>query len=282
MNYTIKANIYGSIASRIVGVPKTISNVTGLGEVFISNVFKFAILRQIIVFAYRYTLEKNFLVFFQNEDDLVLFKNLKIMAGSRYIVLNGSGVNMEFFKPDKNKQIAKSFILVARLLKSKGIREYIEAAKLVKMDHPDAVFYLLGTVDENPSSLTLRQIYEWDREGLIQYVPPQVDVRPYLAKAQVFVLPSYREGTPRSVLEAMSMAMPIITTNAPGCRQTVVEGVNGFKVPVRSIADLASAMRKFIQNQDLVQQMGAESHKICQTKYDVKVVNKIVVEALQL
>jgi len=171
---------------------------------------------------------------------------------------------------------APKFLLIARLLKDKGIYEYIEAAKLVKSRYPHACFSIVGPPDPSPSGIGLNQLKEYIRQGIIEYHGRTDDVRPFISEANVYVLPSYREGTPRTVLEAMAMGRPIITTDVPGCRETVKSGYNGFLVPVKNATALSEAMVKFVQSPALISQMGAASRKFAEEKYDVHKVNQII------
>jgi len=174
------------------------------------------------------------------------------------------------------------FLLIARLLRDKGIREYAEAAAHLRQAHPDAEFHLVGPHDSNPEAIGEAEVLAWQRAGQIIWHGRLDDVRPAIAAAGVYVLPSYREGTPRSVLEAMSMGRPVITTDAPGCRETVEDGVNGYLVPVRDADALAAAMERFLVDPDLVRRMGARSRAIAVEKYDVHKVNAVMLEAMGL
>jgi glycosyltransferase involved in cell wall biosynthesis len=276
LNYTIKPTIYGSLAAKIFSNAKIYSTITGIGYLFTSRSFKSKLLGLIIKSQYYVALKTNNIVFFQNNDDLTLFKKKGFLNNVKTKIINGSGVNLDEFKTLKSSKETNSFIMIARILKDKGVLEYIEAARSVKKNFPNTKFTLLGPLDDNPESFSLTDIESWQNEGVIDYVSAQKNVRPFLAKSQVFVLPSYREGTPRSVLEAMAMEMPIITTNAPGCKETVVDGKNGFLVEVKNTVQLANAMEKFILEKDLVSKMGAVSLKIAQEKYDVNIVNQSI------
>lgn len=283
-SYTVKPIVYGSIAAHMAGVRQMYAMITGLGYVFIGQTFKQRLLTQIVAFLYRRGLKYNQVVFFQNPDDLHLFVSKSIVPKTaKPVLVNGSGVNIEKFAFAPPKLSPVTFLLIARLIKDKGILEYVEAARLLKQKYPDARFQLLGPLDINPAAITQEQLERWTKEGIIEYLGKTNDVRPYIADASVFVLPSfYREGTPRSVLEAMSMGRPIITTDAPGCRETVIDGKNGFLVPVKDIDALKSAMEKFIQEPDLISQMGKQSRIIAEEKYDVRKVNRAILQEMGL
>ena len=156
------------------------------------------------------------------------------------------------------------------------------AAKLIKEKYPETIFNVVGYLDSNPSSISQQQLNSWIESGTINYWGRLSDVRPAIEAAHVFVLPSYREGTPRTTLESMAMGRAIITTDAPGCRQTVEEGKNGFLVPVKSVQNLASAMEKFITTPSLIEQMGQASRKIAETKYDVEIVNQFMFDQMNI
>lgn len=282
-SYTVKPIVYGSIAAHLAGVRQMYAMITGLGYVFIGQTFKQRLLTQIVAFLYRRGLKYNQIVFFQNPDDLHLFVSKSIVPKTaKPVLVNGSGVNIEKFAFAPPKLSPVTFLLIARLIKDKGILEYVEAARLLKQKYPDARFRLLGPLDINPAAITQEQLERWSKEGIIKYLGKTNDVRPYIADASVYVLPSYREGTPRSVLEAMSMGRPIITTDAPGCRETVIDGKNGFLVPVKDVDALKSAMEKFIQEPDLISQMGKQSRIIAEEKYDVRKVNRAILQEMGL
>ena len=283
-SYTVKPIVYGSIAAHMAGVRRMYALISGLGYVFIGQTFKQRLLTQIVAFLYRRGLKYNQVVFFQNPDDLHLFVSKSIVPKTaKPVLVNGSGVNIEKFAFAPPKLSPVTFLLIARLIKDKGILEYVESARLLKQKYPDARFQLLGPLDINPAAITQEQLERWTKEGIIEYLGKTNDVRPYIADASVFVLPSfYREGTPRSVLEAMSMGRPIITTDAPGCRETVIDGRNGFLVPVKDVDALKSAMEKFILEPDLISQMGKQSRIIAEEKYDVRKVNRAILQEMGL
>jgi glycosyltransferase involved in cell wall biosynthesis len=276
LNYTIKPIIYSSIAARLCGVKKILSTVTGLGYIFTDNSIKAKLIQFIVRLQYFIAFKCNRTIFFQNPDDLELCKSKGLLGSVNTKIINGSGVNLGHFKKSDIKKEKDSFLLIARMLKDKGIFEYIEAATKIKKKYPHVQFYLLGPIDSNPTAFTKSEIDSWVDDGIINYIPAQSDVRPYLSFSEVFVLPSYREGTPRSVLEAMAMEMPVITTNAPGCKETVEDGCNGFLVDVKNSEQLANSMEKFILDKNLASKMGSEGLKIAQEKYDVTKVNQSI------
>lgn len=290
LSYTIKPVVYGTLAAWLARVPKRFVLLSGLGYAFQNSDEKSRTtkLQRIVYALYKQSLSKATTIFFQNPDDLKLFNQLNLINSKNHtVVINGSGVdvsdfNIVDFPKDTDGKIKPSFLLVARLLKDKGIVEYVEAAKLVKQKYPQAEFHLVGWIDENPATIDQSQLDEWVSSNVIQYWGKLEDVRPAIAESSVYVLPSYREGTSRSVLEAMAMGRPIITTDAPGCRETVVDGKSGYLVPIKSIDELATAMIKFIENNVLFKEMGRASRKMAEEKYDVKKVNAHMIKEMKL
>ena len=303
LNYTIKPVVYGGMASRICGVKSIYSLVTGLGYAFMET----ASLRQqwagrLARLLYRASLRHSRRVFFQNPDDARAFIDLKLVDARQTVQVDGSGVDLEKFSavaPRRTQTVrddpAIRFLLIARLLKDKGIMEYVEAARRARQTRPRSEYHLLGPFDPNPAALTPAAVESWETEGWIHFHGEQGDVRPFLAQCDVYVLPSYREGTPRTVLEAMAMGRAIITTDAPGCRETVREGeggwirqgplkigTNGILVPTRDANALAEAMEYFIQRPNEIARMGAESRRYAQERYDVHKVNAAMLEAMGL
>jgi glycosyltransferase involved in cell wall biosynthesis len=276
LNYTIKPTIYGSIAAKLSGVKCILSNITGLGYIFTANTFKSRVLLSIVKLQYKIALRCNSLVFFQNPDDEALFRSLALINGVKTKVINGSGIDTDKFVRQSHNQKLFSFIFVGRLLRDKGVNEFIQAAELLKKKYPDAIFTLLGPIDDNPSSLSKHDLERFMSSGVVSYLPLRSNVRDVLEEYEVFVLPSYREGTPRSTLEAMSMSMPVITTNVPGCRETVISGSNGFLVEAKNVNDLAAAMEKFIVNRHLVRLFGDASRVLVCNRYDVIKVNESI------
>ncbi|MFW2006902.1 glycosyltransferase family 4 protein [Acinetobacter baumannii] len=281
LSYTIKPVIYGMLAAYLAKVPNRFSLITGLGYAFqnIDNTSKRSTFQKIVHWLYKQALIRSSKVFFQNPDDLALFQQLNLLSNKvPAVVVNGSGVNVTDFEVVSlpcalNGEVKVSFLLIARLLQDKGIREYVEAAKLIKKEYPQIEYNLVGWIDENPTAIKQQELDSWIDEKIIKYWGKLSDVRPAISESSIYVLPSYREGTPRTVLEAMSMGRAIITTDAPGCRETVEHNGNGYLVEVKSVTSLEAAMRKFIQNPELAEIMGTRSREIALHKYDVDRVN---------
>lgn len=282
MGYTIKPVIYGALAASLAGVPNRFALITGLGYAFQGNGQRKK-LQTLAQYLYTIALKQTKKVFFQNPDDQALFRQLGILApGAATAVTNGSGVNLDQYAPVPLPTGAPHFLLIARLLGDKGVREYVCAAARVRARHPDAVFALVGPLDENPDSISQAELQQWIEAGTIDYLGETRDVRPAIAAATVYVLPSYREGTPRTVLEAMAMGRPVITTDAPGCRETVTDGDNGFLVEPKSVEQLEAAILRFIQQPALAGSMGARSLQIVREKYDVHKVNAFMLREMDI
>lgn len=283
LGYTIKPVIYGSLAAWLARVPNRYALVTGLGYAFTGEASgKRGLLRNLIQKLYRFALSKTDKVFFQNPDDEMLFRQLGLLSTDiPSFVVNGSGVDVSSYAVAPLPE-QPSFLLIARLLGDKGIREYVKAAELVKNEYSQASFKLVGWIDDNPDSIGEEELDEWVEAGALEFMGKLDDVRPAIAGCAVYVLPSYREGTPRTVLEAMAMGRPVITTDAPGCRETVVDGENGFLVPVQNADELASAMIRFIEEPRLVMRMGKRSRKIAEKKYDVRKVNECMLREMEI
>ncbi len=277
--YTIKPVIYGTLAAWLARVPRRFALVTGLGYAFTGE--KKGLVKRIVHRLYALSLARATKVFFQNPDDDQLFRQLGILPASvPSVVVNGSGVDVMAYAPAPLLSSQPCFLMIARLLGDKGVREFVNAARRVKQEHPQVRFMLAGWIDENPDAINQNELDQWVAEGLIEFMGRLADVRPAIAASTVYVLPSYREGTPRTVLEAMAMARAIITTDAPGCRETVIDGENGYLIPVRSVDALAEAMARFVEEPELAARMGARSREIAVEKYDVNKVNAVMLREM--
>ena len=244
--YTAKPNVYGSLGARLLGVPY-INNISGLGSVFIGEGW----LVKLMTFLYRVALKGSSCVFFQNPDDRDLFIQQQIVRREQTQLLPGSGVNLEQFKPSglvRSSDQAFTFVLIARLIKDKGVVEFIEAAQKVHQTHPDVEFQLLGFLGvQNPTAISKEKIEEWTQLPYIHYLGAADDVRPFIERSDCVVLPSYREGTPKVLLEAAAMGKPIIATRVPGCKEVVEDDVTGYLCEVKSPHDLAQKMVQMIE-----------------------------------
>lgn len=280
--YTIKPVIFGTRAAVKAGVPERYAMVTGLGRAFEPGGLKQKLITAAAKRLYRSALKHVKTVIVQNPDDQADLVRFGLAKPDQFAMINGSGVDTDSFAPVPLPEGAPRFLLIARLLADKGIREYVEAARLVKRGHPDATFTLVGPPDSNPSAISEEEVQSWVEEGVIDWPGGTSDVRPYLEQASIYVLPSYREGTPRTVLEAMSMGRPIITTDAPGCRETIEHGKHGFLVKVRDANSLAEAMLKMCADPALVPHMGARARERAVEKYDVQKVNAEILRIMGL
>ena len=272
LGYTIKPNIWGSLAAVACGIP-AINNISGLGTAFIRDTWLTAVVKML----YRTALARSHMVFFQNEDDRSLFIQQRLVTAKRTGLLPGSGIDLEHFSPLSIKNSARPeflFLLVARLLYDKGVGEYVEAARMLKTERSEVKCALLGFLDvENRTAVSRDEVESWVREGIIDYQGVADDVRPHIAAADCVVLPSYREGTPRTLLEAAAMGKPIIATDVPGCREVVEHTRTGLLCQVRDAHDLSAKMRMIAQMAPLERQtMGAAGRAKMQREFDERLV----------
>lgn len=285
LHYTIKPNIYGTMAAEILKIP-SINNVTGLGTVFLRE----GISSKIAQYLYRFTFRFPKIVFFQNKDDRELFVSKKLISESIARLLPGSGIDTAHFVPNKSAlSIPKrknkkefTFLLIARVLYDKGIAEYADAIKLLRSKGINARFQLLGKIDETKGlGVPEKQIKEWEKEGILKYLGTTSDVRPLISNADCIVLPSYREGTPRTLLEAACLGKPIITTDVPGCRETVIHNFNGYLCEVKNAYDLADKMQRMIcLDKGKLEEMGVNSRWLAETKFDQQIIIKKYTEVI--
>ena len=271
--YTAKPVIWGSIAASRAGVPTIVPMITGLGYAFSEGrEAKRRFLRTVMSFLYRRALSRASAIIFQNPDDRQEFVGLGLVDNGKTHVVAGSGIDVESF-PHVPVPERPSFLMLCRLLREKGVREYAEAAAILARDHPEVRIRLLGPVDRTPSGVSPEDVARWSG-GACEYGGSVDNVRPALAECSVYVLPSYyREGIPRSSLEALATGRAIVTTDSPGCRETVSDGENGILVPARDAPALARAMKQLIQNPTLAVEMGVRSRRLAEDRFDVRKVN---------
>ncbi len=281
LGYTSKPVIYGSIAAKAAKVPVKVAMVTGAGYAFTAKTKKAKIIKMIMSFLYRRAFRCADTVIFQNSDDKEQFVKERLVSEGKCEIVNGSGVNMEkfAFRPYPEKT---TFFMLSRVMYSKGIREYLEACEIVKEKHPEVRCMLLGACEGIQDSISQETLDSYINRGIIEHFGETDTVADYYEKCSVYVLPSYREGTPRTVLEAMSMGRAVITTDAPGCRETVIDGETGFIVPVKDGKAVAEKMLKFIENEDLIKEMGEKSRAYCKEKFDVNKVNEDMCRYLKI
>lgn len=277
--YMSKPIAYGGLAAILCNIRHVMVFVTGLEVAFYSRGFQNLLVRSILFFMYKIVHLKSDYVFFMNPDDYNKMHKWHLVGDEKAILVNGSGVNMRHFAK-KDLPETDMVCMTARLVWSKGIREYIEAADMVKKQYPNVKFLLVGGLDENPEALLKQELDDVIGKGIIEHIGFVHDVRPFLEKCSIFVLPSYHEGNGRSIVEAEAVGRPVITTDAPGCRETVINGYNGFLVPVRDSKALAEKIILLLQNSDLKKTMAENSYILCQERFDVKQINKVFIEKM--
>jgi glycosyltransferase involved in cell wall biosynthesis len=270
LQYTIKPNIYGTLAASLLKIP-TVNNVCGLGTAFLNK----GIVSKIAIGMYKLAFRFPKLVYFQNNDDKRFFEENNIIKNNATQVLPGSGINLNHFKPvEKNTNTKFTFLLISRLIHDKGIIEYIDAIKILKDKGVDVNFQLLGNKDtEHRRGISEELINDWINNNIVDYLGSTDDVRPYINKADCVVLPSYREGTPKSLLEAASSAKPIVATNVAGCTNIVNDNVNGMLCEVKDPSDLANKLEAMSNlSKSRLEKMGQESRKIVEDRFDEQIV----------
>jgi len=283
-SYAAKTNVWGMLAAAWVGVPRRVAMVEGLGYVFTDSThgrrsLKRRAVRGLLAGLYRGAFRAAHRVVVLNPDDARDLQQWCDLPVHKTVLTRGIGVPLNEWPMQPPHLQPLTFTLVARLLREKGVLEFLTAARMIKADFPSVRFWLLGPLDDNPGGLTAADLEPWLRDGTVEW-PGQVEVRPWLAQTSVFVLPSYREGVPRSTQEAMAMGRPVITTDVPGCRETVIDEVNGFLVPPRDATALAAAMRRFIEQPEMIERMGRESRRLAEERFDVRQVNRRLLAVL--
>jgi glycosyltransferase involved in cell wall biosynthesis len=278
LGFTIKPNIYGAIAARTLGIP-VIANISGLGTAFIGR----GPLRALVTRLYRFALSRAAVVFFQNPEDRALFLESGIVRPGQARLIPGSGVDLERFLPAPLPEGPPVFLLIARLLGDKGVGEFVAAARSLRTELPKARFQLLGPLDEgNRTAIAQGELDRWVNDGDVEYLGETGDIRPFVEAATAVVLPSYREGLPRTLLEAGAMERPLIATDVPGCRQVVVDGVNGFLCRARDAESLADAIRRLARmDVAAIRAMGGESRRKVASEYSEALVFRAYLDALE-
>jgi glycosyltransferase involved in cell wall biosynthesis len=270
LHFTIKPNILGSIAAKIAKV-KSISIITGLGFTYLKGGF-FGLA---IPFMYKIAFRKIERLIVYNPDDLTFFINNRIFPKNSIKLINGSGVDTIHFGhlPKNRPSSSFVFLFIGRLIADKGIREFIEAARLVKNKYPNAAFWLMGGLGNNPASIQEKELAAWKNEGIIAHFGHVDDVRTIIRNADVVVLPSYREGVPKAILEAMAMGKPILTTDVAGCRETVDDGENGWLVPAKDSVAMSAAMEMFLaSDNETMLAMGKKSREKALKIFDERII----------
>lgn len=287
IHYTIKPNIYGSLAAKLANIP-SLAITTGLGYTFVNDNIIAKVARSLYKLAFYFPSE----VWFLNEDDRQEFLQHRLVANHKAMLLHGEGVDLEYYsqkaissvvsKIERDEPKSVRFLLIARMLWDKGVGEYIAAARVIKQRYPQAIFQLLGACDvSNPSVITREQIRLWEEDSLVEYLGTTDDVRPFILNADCIVLPSYREGIPRTMIESASMGKPLIVTDVPGCRDVVIPDRTGFLCPVKDAAALAHCCEKIINmNAEQITNMGEAGREFIASKFDEQVVVKQYMKTL--
>ncbi len=268
-----KMMIYGTLAARRVHIPNRFIMLGGVGSVLRDppENWKRKLIQDIVKLEYRVAFPNAQKIFFQNNDDLRLFLDLKIATRKQAVMIPGSGVNLTQF-PVSPLPDHLDFLFVGRLIRDKGLMEFLEAGRKLRRRVPKAKCHVVGYFDPNQTMLSMADIQPYIDDGTVIFHGEQEDVLPFLQSCYAFVLPSYHEGTPHSVLEALSVGRPVVTTRAPGCRETVIDGENGFLVPVKSVGALADAMEKLCKNREMAEAMAVKSRELAETRFDVNFV----------
>ncbi|WP_201574146.1 glycosyltransferase family 4 protein [Psychrobacter sp. H8-1] len=288
-SYFSKPVIFGTLAAKLAKVPQVVGMLEGLGYTFTEQPEGLSkrtkVIKNIRVILYKLALPQlDKLIFLNPDDPKDLLKKYSIKV-KEIQVLGGIGLDLKkyIYSPVSTVELPVNFLFIGRLLKEKGVHDFVSAAKIVKQKYPESEFTVLGQIDSaNPGALQQSELEELVSTGVINY-PGYVDnIQEWIASSHVFILPSYREGVPRSTQEAMAIGRPIITTDVPGCRETVIDGVNGFLVEKWQPQALAEKMIYFIEHPEQIEKMGLESYKMAQEKFDANTVNKRLLDILGL
>jgi len=283
LSYTIKPVIYGSLAGWLAGVKNRTAMVTGAGYLFTGREVKKKMLKMISFILYCVGLWAAQKVVFQNIDDLNEFVEHKLVKREKCNIVNGSGVNMKKYMPSSYPKIP-TFFFLGRLIYSKGGMDFIQAAKIVKEKYHNVRFMMLGKIDETiPDAITSSAIMPYINSGVVELFPETDNIAWYYTQTSVFVLPTaYREGTPRVILEALASARAVITTFTPGCKETVIDGVNGFFVPIHDPQAIAERMIYFLDHPEDIENFGKRSYELCLNKYEISIINKRMLEIMSV
>lgn len=284
ISHQTKLIVLGTLAARLAGVRRVFAMVEGFGYAFSpGREPKRLVMRGLLQTLFSCAFRLCTGVFVLNEDDRALVLRTKMISSRQRLTrVNGTGIDLDSFAHVPPRDSAPRFLLIARLLREKGLEEYVQAARMVKARHPHCRFQLIGPIDSNPGAIDPAALAAWRAEGVIEYLGEVNDVRPYLRDCSVYVLPSYREGMPRTVLEALATGRAVITTTAPGCRETVDDGCNGFLVPPRDAQALAVAMQRFVDDPALIRSMGDASRERAEREFDVRAVNARIMLSMDL
>jgi len=278
LHYTVKPNIYGTVAAKLAGIP-SMNVVTGLGSGMLGG----GRLAKLLIWLYRQSFRFSSAVLFENRDDRDFFIAHDIVDNSHSYYVPGAGLDTEFFDGcEKGENRPLTFLMVARLLKDKGIYEYIEACRAIKSLYPHVECLLGGVLDhDNPSAVRQEELEDWIKEGVVRYLGQTDDIKSFFSQADVIVLPSYREGLSRVLLEAGSCRKPIITTDVPGCKEVVIDGKSGYLCRPKDVQSLFEVMVKMVQSASHLKRMGEEGRRHIQTNFSKEIVNRIYLDVIK-
>ena len=281
--YNLKPVVYGLMAAGLSRIKIRVALITGLGFSFLDNgALRGRILNRFVSVMYRVAMFFSTAVVFQNDEDAQLFREKRFVRfKTKTFVVGGSGIDLDDFKVEPTPE-PPVFFMASRFIKSKGVREYAEAAALCREKFPDSRFMLAGWIDDGPDAIDKAELAEWVESGAIEFIGELVDIKEGIRRASICVLPSYREGTSRFILEAMAMGRAIITSDAPGCKHTVEHGISGFMVKLGNSEALAEAMEKLIRDENLVESMAKESRSLAEERFDVRKVNAEMRAAMEI
>lgn len=279
--YQAKTIVYGTLAARSVGNIEVYPLVAGLGSIFRGKGVKNKVVKLILSIQYRLAFKYAKKVIFQNNDDKSELIRLGLLPECKTCIIHGSGVNTQRLLPVELPE-KKAILFIGRLIGDKGVREYLALSKRLISTRKDIRCLLVGPYDTNPSAITPEELKPYIDDGIIEYFGEQKDIQPFMRQCSVYVLPSYHEGTPKTVLEAMSMGRPIVTTDAPGCRETIEDGENGYLVPIKDVDALEQAVTKIIDNPELISKFGKRSRQIAESKYDIAKVNGSILKIMSV
>ena len=274
--FQLKPNSFGVPAAKKAGVQNVYAMVEGAGDAFINKGLKWKLIKFVVKFLYKRAFKKAKKVFFLNNDDKTEFENLKLVKSEQSVIVHGIGVDLEKFGFKKVNTKSNKFIMIARMLKTKGVFEYCKCAELVKKSHPEAEFMYLG----GEGSVKLADIQQYIDNGAINYLGTTKDVRPYIEESLMLMLPSYREGIPMTIMEAESMGRGIIASNRIGCKDTVKDGFNGYLTEQQDVETMAKRCIEVLENKNLAVEFGKNARKFAEEHFDQKLINKQIFEII--
>lgn len=278
--FQAKTVAYGCRAAADLGITEVYTLIAGLGSIYLGHGLKNKVVKTIMSALYKQAFKRSKKVFFQNNDDKQTMLNEGLLKEDKIVMIHGSGVNVEKFEPTELPSVP-TFLYIGRLIRDKGVGEYLDACVKIKEEYGDKVRCLLvGPYDSNPSAFQPEELQPLVEKGIVEYFGEQSDVRPFICQCSIYVLPSYHEGTPKTVLESMAMGRAIITTDAPGCKETVVDGENGYLTEVKNADDVVAKMKKLIEHPETVAAMGKKSRQMACDIFDVKKVNDTILRTM--